>query len=69
MFRIDKRFFRASTINRWLVVSFADRRTFPENAAQDTVRGFLQGCRSVGKRLDFSGVNWSLKNLRHDGQR
>ena len=49
--RIDKRFYRAAPINRWLVVSFADRRTFPEGAAQDMVRGFLQGCRSVGKCL------------------
>jgi eukaryotic translation initiation factor 2C len=49
---IDKRFFRAATINRWLVVSFADKRTFPEGAAQDMVRGFLQGCRSVGMAVN-----------------
>lgn len=44
---IDKRFFKPSVISRWAVVNFAGRQ-FHDGNASDLIRGFIQGCRSVG---------------------
>ncbi|KAG5651697.1 hypothetical protein H0H81_007756 [Sphagnurus paluster] len=45
---IDKRFIKAETIERWIVVVYERRDRFTDQDAGEMVRGLISGCRSVG---------------------
>ena len=47
--RIDKRFFRPASIERWIVVVYERQQRFNQQAAQDMIDGLLRCCRDVGK--------------------
>lgn len=53
-FRIDKKFYEASTIVRWVVVIYDSARNFPQPAYTGLVNGFLKACDDVGQ---FSNLN------------
>jgi len=45
---IDKKFHKPMTIQRWIVVSYEGQRFFPLDAAQNMVKGLIQGCQAAG---------------------
>lgn len=60
-FRIDKKFYEASTIVRWAVLIYDSERNFPEPAYIGLVNGFLKACDDVGQ---FPKLNaYCLHNL------
>ena len=52
-FRIDKKFYEASTIVRWVVVIYDSKRNFPQQAYTGLVDGFLRACDDVGQFSNF----------------
>ncbi|KAI6105779.1 argonaute-like protein [Pisolithus sp. B1] len=58
-FRIDKRFFRPATIERWIVVVYERQQRFNQQSAQDMINGLVQCSRDVGEVNDSSPmVTW-----------
>jgi eukaryotic translation initiation factor 2C len=57
--RIDKRFFRPASIERWIVVVYERQQRFSQQAAQDMIDGLLRGCSDVGESF------WSLCFICH----
>jgi eukaryotic translation initiation factor 2C len=49
---IDKRFYEASTIVRWVVVIYDSQRNFPLPAYEGLVKGFLKACDEVGMTVE-----------------
>lgn len=48
--RVDKRFYKPSEpIHRWAVVVFETQNRLNMAGAQDVMRGFVDGCKEVGK--------------------
>ena len=48
-FRIDKKFYEASTIVQWAIVIYDSQRNFPQWAYKGLVEGFLKACDEVGQ--------------------
>ncbi|KAG6333722.1 hypothetical protein ID866_5365 [Astraeus odoratus] len=57
---IDKRFFRAASIERWIVVVYERQQRFNQQAAQDMIDGLVRSCRDVGMRVNDTSplVTW-----------
>jgi len=49
---IDKKFYEASTIVRWVVVIYDSARNFPQPAYTGLVNGFLKACDDVGMTVE-----------------
>lgn len=47
--RIDKRFFKPVTIERWIVVIYERQQRFNEQSAKDMVDGMLRSFKDVGQ--------------------
>ena len=56
-FRLDKKFYEASTIVRWAVVIYDSQRNFPLPFYQGLVNGFLKACDEVGQ-FSILDANW-----------
>lgn len=49
-YRVDKRFYKPSDpILRWAVVVFETQNRLNMAGAQDVMRGFVDGCKEVGR--------------------
>ncbi|KAH0839868.1 argonaute-like protein [Lanmaoa asiatica] len=51
--KIDKRFYRPASIERWIVVIYERQQRFNQQAAQDMIDGLLRSCNDVGE------LSWS----------
>src|SRR6267154_4084641 len=47
--RLDKRFFKPASIDRWIVVVYERQQRFNPQAAQDMIDGMLKSFRDVGQ--------------------
>ncbi|KAI5983309.1 argonaute-like protein [Pisolithus marmoratus] len=58
--RVDKRFFRPATIDRWIVVVYERQQHFTQQSAQDVINGLVQCCCDVGMRVNDTNpmVTW-----------
>lgn len=52
-YRRDKKFFKPSIIEQWVIVVYESERRFPKKAAEEMANGFCEGAVSVGKRSSF----------------
>lgn len=50
--RVDKRFVKPVSIDRWVVIVYEQQRRFGEQAARDMVAGLIESCRDVGALRD-----------------
>jgi len=46
--RIDKRFFKPATIEKWIVVIYERQQRFTQQSAQDMIDGMLRSFKDVG---------------------
>jgi eukaryotic translation initiation factor 2C len=46
--RVDKKFYKASSITVWAVVIYQDQRRFNDSAINGMVKGFQEACANVG---------------------
>ncbi|KAF8963810.1 argonaute-like protein [Flammula alnicola] len=46
--RLEHKFFKSSSIARWMVVIYDTQRNFNDNAIRNMIGGFLESCASVG---------------------
>lgn len=46
--RVDKRFFRPATIDRWVIVVYERLQRFTQQNADEMTAGLLASCRDVG---------------------
>jgi hypothetical protein len=49
--RVDKRFVKPSTIERWVVVIYERSARFGEGPAREMITGLIQGCQAVGESI------------------
>ncbi|KAI6034268.1 argonaute-like protein [Pisolithus microcarpus] len=58
--RVDKRFFRPASIERWIVVIYERQQRFTQQSAQDMIDGLVQCSRDVGIRVNDTNpmVTW-----------
>jgi len=61
---MDKKFYQASTIVRWVVVIYDSQRNFPRPAFTESVDGFLKACDEVGIKVENRDPIFKLE----DGQ-
>ncbi|KAG1840438.1 hypothetical protein F4604DRAFT_1690775 [Suillus subluteus] len=64
---IDKWFFRAASIDRWIVVVYERQQRFNPQAAQDMIDGMLKSFRDVGIHITDGNVNKPMVTWQ-DGQ-
>lgn len=57
--RIDKRFYRPASIDRWIVVVYERQQRFNQQAAQDMIDGLLRSCSDVGELSWLVQVHFS----------
>ncbi|KAF8963796.1 argonaute-like protein [Flammula alnicola] len=49
---MDKKFYKSSTIARWMVVIYETAGNFPESANQNMIKGFLEECKNIGIEIN-----------------
>lgn len=50
--RVDKRFVKPVSIDRWVVIVYEQQRRFGEQAARDMVASLIESCRDVGALIN-----------------
>ena len=50
--RVDKRFIKPSTIERWVVVVYERQQRFGPQQAQEMIRGLIASCEQVGASVE-----------------
>lgn len=51
LFRMDKKFYRPSTIEKWVVVVYERQQRFDQRTAAEMVAGLVRSCKDCGQRL------------------
>ena len=46
--RVDKKFYKPASFERWVVIVYENERRFNMQTAQGVVRGLLSACNAVG---------------------
>jgi hypothetical protein len=49
--RIDKRMYRPAEFPNWMVIIYERQHRFNNNAANEMIRGFVNGCEAVGRTI------------------
>jgi hypothetical protein len=66
-FRIDKKFYKPSAINQFVVVVYERKERFNPRAVEDVIRGLVSSCRDVGRsqfRLEEPGITVPLVGIK-----
>jgi len=64
IFRVDKRFFKPATIERWVVVIYERSQRFGQAQAQEMITGLVTSCEQVGMFIESDVVTPSTLFMR-----